>query len=59
MTSKSITPEVETRFLDQNIVKSLFSFEKDIVEKAGYTTISTIDNPSVMYEYLKGWQYWK
>jgi spermidine synthase len=50
---------VPTRFLDGATLRGLFLFEKDLVApKTGEPVVSTLDHPSVLDLYLKGWRHW-
>ncbi|MFQ5598482.1 MAG: polyamine aminopropyltransferase [Nitrospiria bacterium] len=47
---------VPTRYLEDNIVSSLFVFPKDLIEED--VAVSTLDRPLVLSYYLKGWKHW-
>jgi spermidine synthase len=48
---------VPTRFLDQASMRQLFVFAKDVRDPS--TTISTLDHPQILTDYLKGWKRWE
>ena len=48
--------QVPTRSLDDDVVASLFVFEKDL--RAPATLVSTLDRPEVLARYLAGWKQW-
>lgn len=47
---------VPTRFLDRDVMRSMFVFEKDLrpTQRVG----SSLDEPVVLSRYLAGWQHW-
>jgi predicted membrane-bound spermidine synthase len=45
---------VKTRFLTDRVYPTLFVFPADL--KPVDVTISTLDNPTVVHEYLKDWR---
>ncbi len=47
---------VKTRYLDNEIIKHLFIFEKDLTKKI--SDHSTMDKPVVLDYYLNDWKYW-
>lgn len=47
---------VPTRFLDQKILSSLFSFPRDLEVES--VQVSKLNRPSVLKYYLEGWKYW-
>lgn len=47
---------VNTRFLDDAIFASLFTFSKDI--QANNVSVNELDRPILLDYYLKGWQYY-
>ncbi len=48
---------VQTKYLEKDIIQSLFIFEKDLLEEN--KNFSTLDDPIVLNYYLKGWRNWK
>lgn len=48
--------KVPTRYLEDGIVRNLFIFTKDLIDKN--PQVSTIDKPVVLRYYLEGWKYW-
>ncbi len=55
-TNKINFNNLELRFLEEEKVQNLFSFEKDIIKTD--MPFSTLDNPKLLELYLKGWQTW-
>ncbi|MFQ5544230.1 MAG: polyamine aminopropyltransferase [Nitrospiria bacterium] len=53
---EDIPIDVPTRYLDQEIVQTLFIFPKDMGEKT--TVFSTLDKPLILSFYLDGWKHW-
>ncbi|MCP4050665.1 MAG: spermidine synthase, partial [bacterium] len=49
---------IPTKYIDDRVTQSLFTFEKDNLPEKDFNIVSTMDNPAVMYQYLKGWKYW-
>ncbi len=47
---------VSTRYLSNNALPKLFTFEKDIARIE--TEINTLDKPKLLSYYLEGWRYW-
>lgn len=47
---------IETHFLDKDVLQKIWTFGKDISERK--LEPSTIDRPRVLDLYLKGWTYW-
>ncbi len=47
---------VETRYLDDDTARGLFTFERDL--RPGPVGPSTLDQPVVLGYYLGGWQHW-
>jgi len=54
---KRFDPLVETRYLDGDLIASVFHFPADIAKPDG-VTVSTLDRPVILDHYLQGWQYW-
>ena len=54
---ESLTPQVPTRFLNDNTVPALFAFPDD-VQPTERPMPSTLDQPHVLEYYLAGWRYW-
>lgn len=52
----SINIDVETKFLDNEIVQNAFKLEKDVQREN--VEPSTLDNPKILEYYLNGWRYW-
>ena len=52
----SINLTVDTKFLDNELIKNVFKFEKDVINEN--TQPSTLDNPKILEYYLNGWRYW-
>lgn len=50
------TFKAPTRFLDQKMLSTLFSFSKDLETEP--VRVSTLNRPAVLEYYLKGWKYW-
>lgn len=48
---------VETRYLKEDMLPSLFVFPKDLEQRD--VAISTLNEPEVLGYYLKGWQQWR
>jgi len=53
---KSIQIDVTTRYLEANLLPSLFTFSKDL--RHANAAPSTLDKPRVLSYYLKGWKHW-
>lgn len=49
--------KVETRFLSESSLSSLFYFSKDL-QSSDEIEISTLDNPVLARYYREGWKYW-
>ena len=52
----SINIKVQTKFLDNNSINSLFHIEKDIIREN--IKSSTLNKPEILNYYLNGWKYW-
>ncbi len=51
-----LTVNVPTKFLDNDNIKAMFTFSKDLmVDEIKY---SSLNEPNVMKYYLEGWKYW-
>lgn len=55
--SKRIHVDVPTRYLDDDLLPSLFRFPKDVLRPG--MTPSTLDEPRVLQAYLRGWKQWE
>ena len=53
---EDIKLNVETKYLDDELVQKAFVIEKDIVKEN--IKPSKLDNPEILNYYLKGWRYW-
>lgn len=53
---ESAVVNVQTKYLDNNIISKLFLFEKDLIDLS--PEYSSIDNPKILKYYLNGWKYW-
>ncbi len=51
-----IDVNVRTRYVENRIIKKLFTFEKDLMDLT--SECSTIDRPVILTYYLDGWRYW-
>ncbi|MDD9900661.1 MAG: polyamine aminopropyltransferase [Alphaproteobacteria bacterium] len=47
---------IETRFLSQDNLAGLFSFDKDL--KTEKPTVNTLDKPVLLSHYMEGWRKW-
>lgn len=56
MNPEAIEISVATRYLDEPIIRRIFTFEKDLLDTS--SEVSTMDRPEVMTYYFKGWRYW-
>ncbi len=56
LNTNAIQIEVPTRYLENKIVRSLFTFPKDLIEEN--IAYSTLDRPLILGYYLKGWRHW-
>lgn len=52
----SVEIKVPTRYLEDNIASTLFTFPKDLVEEN--IEYSSLDRPLILSYYLKGWRHW-
>jgi spermidine synthase len=48
--------QVPTKYLENQTLKKLFFFEKDLRETE--VSISSLDKPLILTHYLSGWKYW-
>ncbi|MDN5849483.1 MAG: polyamine aminopropyltransferase, partial [Nitrococcus sp.] len=55
--AEALQVDVPTRFLREGFTESLFRFGADTLAERTHT-VSTIDSPTVLTQYLAGWQYW-
>ena len=53
---EDIKLNVETKYLDDELLQKAFVIEKDIVKEN--IKPSKLDNPEILNYYLKGWRYW-
>ena len=51
-----INIDVETRFIDNEVIKNAFKLEKDV--QKDNIQYSTLDRPKILEYYLNGWRYW-
>ena len=51
-----LTVNVPTRYLDQENIRAMFTFPKDI--KTDQIKLSSLNEPNVLKYYLEGWKYW-
>lgn len=48
--------KVDTKFIDNEIIKNAFKLEKDV--QRDNIQYSTLDRPKILEYYLNGWRYW-
>ncbi|MBQ7449939.1 polyamine aminopropyltransferase [bacterium] len=51
-----ININIETKFIDKDVIKNAFKLEKDVQREN--IEPSTLDRPKVLEYYLNGWRYW-
>ena len=53
---KNIKLNIETKYLDDELVQKSFVIEKDVIKQN--IKPSKLDNPEILNYYLAGWRYW-
>jgi spermidine synthase len=54
---ESMSIDVKTKYLDHDVLQTLFIFEKDLL--VSDVRASTLDDPVVLNHYLRSWKHWQ